>query len=396
MSSIIPDTGQTLPPAPPPSTPPLPPSYPRRVIEYDGGLWPLYKIVAINLVLTLLTLGLYRFWAKTRLRRFLWGNAAANEDRLEYSGTGNELLLGFLIVLFPILLPLFLVLGTSSLALEGFAPGWAWVIDTTQPLLILFLIGIALFRARYYRLTRTRWRGIRAGQTGSAMRYGLMVVASYLAGIFSAGLAWPWSQAWLYRYKMSNTWLGNRRFEFDGSSAGLYPSFLLAWSMTVVLPLVAIFVVGMVIGVSQGLDMLNSGEALNPVAMDMENIDLPGWLGALALVGVVVTVFAVTAVWQWYNAAKYRLFARHSRLDSLGFTMQLTGWALAKFTMANLALLIFTVGLAVPWILHRRANFYAKRLMVHGMIDYSGVGQSPLRAPETGEGLADAFDIGGI
>ena len=404
MSSIIPDTAHPTPPAPPPppSTPPVPPSYPRRAIDYDGSLWQLYKIVILNLVLTLLTLGLYRFWAKTRLRRFLWGNATANQDRLEYAGTGNELLLGFLIVLFPILLPLFLVLGTSNLLLQGFAPNWVWVIDFTQPLLILFLIGVALFRARYYRLTRTRWRGIRAGQTGSAMRYGLMVLASYLAAIFSAGLSWPWSQAWLFRYKMSNTWLGNRRFEFDGSSAALYPSFLAAWAATLVLPFVIMMAVGVIVALTvgfeafEGLEDVDLDAQLAPGASETEPFALSGWAAVASAMPIVLVVFAVVAAWQWFNAAKYRLFARHSRLDSLGFTLQLTGWSLAKFTLANLALLLLTVGLALPWILHRRAKFYAKRLMAHGTIDYGGVGQSPLRAPETGEGLADAFDIGGI
>ena len=216
------------------------------MVAYDGKVWRLYKIVLINLSLTLVTLGLFRFWAKTRLRRFLWVHATIDQDRLEYAGTGNELLLGFLIVLFPILLPLFLVLGTSSLILEGFAPGWSWVVETFQPLLIFFLIGIALYRARYYRLTRTRWRGIRAGQTGSSVRYGVMVAASYLATLFSLGLAWPWSQVWLFRYKMNNTWLGNRRFVFDGSSAGLYPSYLAAWAATFFLPFAIIMAVMLV------------------------------------------------------------------------------------------------------------------------------------------------------
>jgi len=404
MSSIIPDTGQASPPAPPPppSIPPPPPSYPRRAIQYDGGIWRIYKIVSINLVLTLLTLGLYRFWAKTRLRRFLWGHATVNEDRLEYAGTGNELLLGFLIVLFPILIPLFLVLGTSSLVLEGFAPSWTWVIDTTQPLLILFLIGVALYRARYYRLTRTRWRGIRAGQTGSAMKYGVMVVASYLAAIFSVGLAWPWSQAWLFRYKMSNTWLGNRRFVFDGSSAGLYPSYLAAWAATLVLPFVIMMAVGLVIALTVGFESIKGLEGIDldallaPGASESEAFALSGWAAFASAIPLVLVVFAIIAAWQWFNAAKYRLFARHSRLDSLGFTLQLTGWSLAKFTLANLTLMLVTLGLALPWVLHRRAKFFAKRLMAHGAIDYSGVGQSPLRAPETGEGLADAFDIGGI
>ncbi len=399
MASMIPKTGGDARPPSPPSAPPPPPpplEQPRRAVVYDGDLWRLYVIVFVNLVLTILTLGLYRFWAKTRLRRYFWGHATVNQDRLEYAGTGNELLLGFLIVLFPILLPLFLFLGSSSLLLEGFAPNWAWVVEVSQPFLILFLIGIAIYRARYYRLTRTRWRGIRAGQSGSALRYGLMFVAAYLAAIFSVGWAWPWGQVWLHRYKMRHTWLGDRPFTFEGSAAGLYPSFLLAWTASVILPFLFLMVAGGIVAAFQGLDFLESMETLRPVAMTDDNDELSPWLAAVVVIGVIASSFVSLAAWQWYNAAKYRLFAGRTRLENLHFVLSLDGWSLAKFAMANMALLILTLGLAIPWIMHRRAKFFAPRLAVHGRLDMSSVGQSSRRPPETGEGLADAFDVGGI
>lgn len=400
MASIIPETGGARQSEPPTPTsrqqPPPPPDHAGKLVHYDGSLGRLYLISIVNLVLTILTLGLYRFWAKTRVRQFLWGHATVNQDRLEYAGTGNELLLGFLIVLFPILIPLFLVLGSSGLALQGFAPEWVWVVETSQPVLIFFLIGVAFYRARYYRLTRTRWRGIRAGQTGSALRYGLMMIIAYVTAILSLGLAWPWSQIWLFRYKMRHTWLGNRRFDFDGSAAALYPSFLAAWTASVIIPFAVILIATGIGAAFEGLDLIDALEPLQPVAMIGEESEIPGWLAILFLVAVVASIFAVMAAWQWYNAAKYRLFASRSRLGGLSFALRLDGWSLAKFAMANFALLLVTLGLAIPWILHRRAVFFSKRLAARGTIDYSGVGQSPLRAPETGEGLADAFDVGGI
>ncbi len=59
-------------------------------------LGALFRIVYVNLILTILTLGIYRFWAKTKLRRYIWRHLMVGGESFEYTGTGKELLLGFL------------------------------------------------------------------------------------------------------------------------------------------------------------------------------------------------------------------------------------------------------------------------------------------------------------
>src|SRR5262245_27829204 len=75
------------------------------------GNWKSFSRIAIpNLVLTLLTLGLFRFWAKARERRYLWAHTRILGSELEWTGTGTELLFGFLLAL-PIFVPLLLAAG---------------------------------------------------------------------------------------------------------------------------------------------------------------------------------------------------------------------------------------------------------------------------------------------
>ena len=391
------------PPPPPPGEPPPPPGGAQTMARYDGGMAYLYYIIFVNLLLTVATLGLYRFWAKTRLRRFLWAHASIAGDRLEYAGTGSELLRGFLIVLFPILLPLFLVLGASGLAVEGFAPDWSWVIEVIRPWLLLFLIGIALYRARYYRLTRTRWRGIRGWQGGSAMCYALVLTLGYAATAFSAGLALPWIRVWLFRYKMNNTWLGDRQFSFSGSSGSVYPHFFAAWGLVFLIPIAVIVVIVIAAVIGNVADPINSKSfiTMSPTAPefdfdleDLENFDPPPWaVGTIATILVVVYLGGLFA-WQFYRAAEMRLFARATRLDPLTFTLDLSGFALFRFSLANFLIILLTVGLGIPWVLHRSARFYAGRLRTVGAFDGGTVGQNRFAGPDTGEGLADAFDVG--
>ncbi len=71
----------------------------RRSIDlsYDGRAGEVGSIALANSLLGLVTLGIYRFWAKTRLRRYLWSHVSMEGDRLEYTGRGIELFIGFLI-----------------------------------------------------------------------------------------------------------------------------------------------------------------------------------------------------------------------------------------------------------------------------------------------------------
>jgi uncharacterized membrane protein YjgN (DUF898 family) len=60
----------------------------------------------LNGVLRILTLGVYHFWGKTEVRQRIWSAVRIDGEPLEYRGTGGELLRGFLIVFFLILLPM--------------------------------------------------------------------------------------------------------------------------------------------------------------------------------------------------------------------------------------------------------------------------------------------------
>ena len=387
----------------PPPPPPPPAGRADSAARYDGRMRSLYAIVIGNILLTILTLGLFRFWAKTRLRRFLWSHATLDGDRLEYAGTGSELLRGFLIILFPILIPLFFLLGVAGLALESIAPGWSLAFEAIRPWLILFLFALALYRARYYRLTRTRWRGIRGWQGGSAVGYALGLSLGYFATAFTAGLALPWLRVWLFRYKMNNTWLGDRRFSFTGSSGSVYPHFFAAWAMVFLIPIVVFVVIaaaatfGTVIDTLQTksfLSMVSAAEDFDFDIGDLENLDLPGWAGTTIASVLGVVFLAGLFAWQFYRAAEMRLFARASRLEPLSFRLDLSGFALFWFSLANLLIILFTFGLGIPWVMHRSARFYARRFHTVGDLDGAAVGQNVFTGPDTGEGLADAFDVG--
>jgi uncharacterized membrane protein YjgN (DUF898 family) len=78
-------------------------------LAFSGRIGSFWGIALLNLLLTILTLGIFRFWAKTRQRRYLWAETSFAGEPLEYRGRGVELLVGALLAFAFIFLPLFAV-----------------------------------------------------------------------------------------------------------------------------------------------------------------------------------------------------------------------------------------------------------------------------------------------
>jgi uncharacterized membrane protein YjgN (DUF898 family) len=188
-----------------------------------------WRLLVRGAVLLMFTLGIYRFWLATDIRRFLWSGIELAADSFEYTGTATELLQGFLMAL-AIVVPLYSIFFIVAL---GGGP-----IGDTSGLLsfaLLTLLGhYAVYRARRYRLTRTVFRGIRFHQTGSAWRYAICAMFWWSLTILSLGLAFPAAQAQLERFKMSHTFFGNLPGRFEGSAARLLLRGIGLWVVAVV------------------------------------------------------------------------------------------------------------------------------------------------------------------
>ena len=247
-------TGQ---PVAAPAQPALVPTRP----VYDGKLGELYGLYLRHLTLMVLTLGWSRFWGRTRLRRYLWNHLSILGDRFEYRGRGIELFLGF-------------VLAMVVLALWA---GLMWLVwefvfhETTLPgmgflnlfYLSIVVIGIPLaFVGQYaglrYKLTRTRWRGIRCGMAGSAWRYGALASFLTIANMLTAQLLTPVVSVNLARPRIANAFLGTQRLDFAGGVHDIYGRYigyyflnLLAWMVAIGIAVTVVIAGGAGFGITE-------------------------------------------------------------------------------------------------------------------------------------------------
>ena len=202
-------------------------------LKYLGEAGRLIVIGLITGFLTVITLGFYRFWAKTRIRRYLWSSIRIGDDSLEYLGTGLEKFLGFLIAL--VIVAVYLAILNGSLLYLGFVAlpfgdGGQFDLIAFQALTSISFIAMiplyfyARFRARRYRLARTRWRGIRFAQSDGAWGYVWRAIGYSLLTLCSLGLLLPLMTFKLEKYVTDRTWYGRVKFVQHGEWTMLYPA----------------------------------------------------------------------------------------------------------------------------------------------------------------------------
>jgi uncharacterized membrane protein YjgN (DUF898 family) len=220
-----------------------------------SGSWREYAPIAFtNLLLTIVTLGIYSFWARARTRRYLWSRTRFIDDRLEWTGTGLELFIGYIIALFCFFLPLgFLQLLLQGVLMRGH-PGAAALIGVTVYLLLIYLIGVATFRALRYRLSRTWWHGIRGGSNDQGFAFGWNYFWRTLVGYLALGLMIPWSMTKLWNERWGAMSFGPLRFSADAQWRNIFGRYLLFYFSPAIIVILILAIAAIVggLGVATG------------------------------------------------------------------------------------------------------------------------------------------------
>lgn len=346
------------------------------------GSWRDFAPIAFtNLLLTIVTLGIYRFWATTRERRYLWAQTQFIDDRLEWTGTGKELFIGFLLVLVLFGIPfLFLQFGAQALIFQGY-PGVAAILGLLAFLTIFYLAGIARYRALRYRLSRTYWHGIRGGSDDQGWGYGLSYMWKTFVSYLPFGLLIPWAMMSLWNQRWNAMSFGPYGFAASGSESAAFKRFLLFY----ILPF-AVAVAGGIVAVSMmpGLSREDTGGSVVHTGIAAIIALFIGFYILLALIAVA------------YYAKFFRVAVSGLSLGALEFQFTASTKQWLKLIFGDIALVLCTLGIGAIFLSYRHWSFFIRHMEAGGEIDFNQLTQSTTRTPGQGEGLLDAFDVGAI
>ena len=356
---------------------------PQRLV-YTGELGTLYRIALVNLLLSVVTLGFYRFWGRVRLRRYLWNAIQLDGDPFEWTGTGWEMCRSFLIVA-----TVALVVYTPAYVLTLAGPGYERLLLLHQFALgfvAVLVIGLAGFLGLRYRLSRTRWRGIRGDLTGSPVPYVWRSFGWTLAYGPTLFLIHPFATVDLRRWLIGRARLGDLRLECQARGGAVFPAFLGSIALTAAFLVLLIVVISgtIVVGTVVAVLTESSSDSIQAIGI------------ALGIASALLILAARPCFSAIFDARLLRHLAETTFASGLSLITTVTGWRLFWLRFSNLLLLVVTLGFGLPIVWHRRARFFAENTRVVGIENADLIRQAEASPTRMSEGLLDVLDVGAV
>lgn len=359
-----------------------PPAGGERVhLAWSGNPWDLAGLGLVNFLLSLVTLGIYSFWGKTEVRKRLWSGVRLQGEPLAYTGTGMELFLGFLFALGVVVLPIFLLSLTVAIVFGPESPANN-AVGLIVYIAIFLLMGIAIYRARRYRLNRTAWRGIRGGMSGVPSNFAGLWIGTAIAIPFTFGWIVPYRANLLQHRLTTETTFGDKSFGYAGSSSPLYGPYAAMWVGGLVIYL-------LVFGL---ITFATLGPAQDAIAAGRKFEPAPGLVATFVAIGAAGWI-GWSVIRAWYESTRFNLFARYTSFDQARFNLRTTTGGLIGLFLSNLAIYLLSLGILAPVVQARSLKYFIDRLTIDGTIDFAAIAQGRYAPGRGGEGLAQAFDI---
>jgi uncharacterized membrane protein YjgN (DUF898 family) len=312
------------------STPPeMEPSY---RMGFQGNGRTLFGITLNNLIKTILTFGIYRFWAKTRIRQYIFGETLFDGDRFSYHGTPKELLRGA--VRFGLFFIFFVVVSVYTFFEYG--PIASELVGNIFTILFMVVLPFLMVGAWRYRLSRTAWRGIRFSFRGQGREALTVYFKGYVLVLLTLGLYWPYFKMEKERFWRQNSWFGNVQMLFSG----------------------------------KGKDFLKK-----------------------LIVALFLTPITLGFYLFWFSADLSRYIWSHTHIGGGTFHFPIKGRDYFNLKVANFFLIILTLGLATSWVVVRNRKFIADHLTFSGNIKLNQVVQEMQDSGAFGEESMDIMDV---
>ncbi|MES1171654.1 MAG: DUF898 family protein [Bacteroidota bacterium] len=301
-------------------------------LSYRGIGWDLFGVLIVNTFLTLVTLGIYAPWARTRRRKYVWRHVEIENQVLDYTGTGKELFLGYLKVAAVYLL-LFVV---PQVVVARISRPAGLVMQAIAGVVLMVVVPFAIYWSRRYLLSRTRWRGIRFGLGGEAKPFAKQFIGGTLLTVVTLGLYGPVFANRIYGTLMRNTRYGNKNFRYDGPDREAF---------------------------------------------------------FIGLKGFLLTIVTLGIYFCWYRANVSRFRMSHTHIDGATVRFGATGGLLFKLTLINVFANAFTLGIAFPWTFSYTLREILGQITVEGPIDFARITQLEVAGDAVGDSLASSLGV---
>jgi uncharacterized membrane protein YjgN (DUF898 family) len=374
-------------------------SEPQRLpIRFTGNGGEYFRIWIVNLLLTLVTVGIWSAWAKVRKTRYFWSNTQLGGAAFQYHGNPVAILRGRLLA--GAFFVAYSVAGRISVT-AGMVAG-----------AVLVLLAPWLFhKSMRFKAANTSWRGLRfAFDSTAAQAYLVFAPAVALGILFFGAFAgmqrlgpgdnpnvvpvlvaelsgfalWPWLHARLKAYQHGRARYGTLAFDFEPSTGAFYG--LYGKTLLVALPFVLLLVLAMV-------GLIAATRTAGGDLGAMKRALVPGVVVSYVLM-LVVYAFAGS----FFAARLQRLVWTRTHAGPVRFATSVRARGFLRVSIVNGLLTLLTLGLYWPWAAVAIARYRLECMTIEASASLETIaagGFSPERSA-AGEGAVDFFgwDIG--
>ncbi|WP_426237182.1 YjgN family protein [Pararhizobium sp. DWP1-1-3] len=304
-------------------------------LSFTGKAAEYFGIWIVNILLTIITLGIYSAWAKVRRNRYFYGNTVLLGRAFEYHAKGKQIFIGRLIVLG------YLVVYNIILAVLPIAG------------LVVGLVALCFFpwlimRGLRFSARVTSYRNVRFNFVGKMGGAFVAFMAGPVMAVLSLGILAPLASRWMYRYLGNNLRYGGRPFATDPKLGSIYQT----WFFSAL-----IVVLGLLVVAVAALANLSLIVALidNPNALPPEFQASMVFLGIIAYLAVLLA-FGIAAL--FYRAGVRNIAWSATRFDGRhDLKSDLPRFGYVWIAVSNVVVTVLTLGLMRPWAAVRMARY---------------------------------------
>jgi len=338
--------------------------------KFHGKSGEYFRIWIVNVVLIILTLGIYSAWAKVRNKRYFYSNTELDGSTFEYLANPIAILKGRLLAL-----GVFAVYSVT-----------VWFIPLSEPVFVLaFIAGLPwlIVRAMTFNARNSAFRNIRFDFNSNYLEAAKVFIGIPLLVMLTFGLAYPY---FAYRYRdflINNSGFGTTGFDFDAQAKHFYLIYLKAFGALLLLGLLVAVTLPALIPEVQSAGQLPNQE------MPVQGPQL--FLMMLPLL-VVFPVYMLIGT--YIHTATLNTAFNHAYTTGQRFSSKLKVGKMFWIYLSNFVAVLLSLGLLIPWAKIRIARYRLENLALHTEDDLDGViAGEQQRVKATGEELAEVLDI---
>lgn len=331
--------------------------------EFTGKGWEYFKIWIVNLVLTILTLGIYSAWAKVRRLQYFYRNTHLADASFDYHGSPKAILKGRIVAVV-----LFFAYNMSFKLHPLLGVVTALLLGLTMPWLLMRSLQFKLYNSSYRGL-RFRFAGEKRGAYNAFLKY------PAVAGL-TLYLAAPLAHQRIKQYQVDNSRFGRTAFNLGATVKGFYLLYVSAL-LVMVGTLLLLPVLAMLAGPgSGGLKGLAAGfAAMGPFVVLL-------MVASMLLVGSLFNAYMQNMVWGSTRLGEHKFFSRVSARRLL--------WV----SVSNFIGVVLTLGLFMPFAAIRMARLRIESMGLAFNGDMSGfIADQQQQTNATGQETAEMFDV---